>query len=149
MSNECQKCSSWLPRAQCDNFKLLLLFNQQPKTQKPLIYYHKWHREAANPHISEAKSAILHTFYNYKMTETINKLSEKLATNFYQSINQFFDYLLELYCITVSSWWGMYSVKSIFNYINWKDKVSPLSRPHFITEDRTSHLFYNEAILFR
>ncbi len=27
-----------------------------------VIYYHKWHREAANPHIYEAKPGILFTF---------------------------------------------------------------------------------------
>ncbi len=38
-------------------------------------YFNKWHRKAANPHIYEAKQAILFTFLIGKITETINQLS--------------------------------------------------------------------------
>ncbi len=47
MSEKWQKCSSQFARA----FRPLLLSEQQPNTQKLLIYFHEWHRKAANPHI--------------------------------------------------------------------------------------------------
>ncbi len=43
---KCEKCLSQFARAYCDVIRLL----QQPKTQRLLIHYHKWHRKAANSH---------------------------------------------------------------------------------------------------
>ncbi len=51
-----EKCSSLFPKVQCDALKLLLL-SKQPKTQRLLIYLHKRHIKAANPHIWGAKPA--------------------------------------------------------------------------------------------
>ncbi len=31
--------------------------NSSPKSQRPLIYYHEWHKKSANPHIYEPKPA--------------------------------------------------------------------------------------------
>ncbi len=58
------------------HLQIAFLSNQQPETQIFLIYFDKWHREAANPHILEAKPAILLTVLIWKMTEMINWLSK-------------------------------------------------------------------------
>ncbi len=62
MSTKFEKCSPQCPRAQYDVFKLFLLSKQQPKTEMESKMTEKEKKKVSNPHIQEAKPAILFTF---------------------------------------------------------------------------------------
>lgn len=75
MLKNCEKCLSQFSRTRSDIFSLLLLSNQQSKTQRLFIHYHKWQRKEANSHILEAGTMKMFDICALKMTATINRFN--------------------------------------------------------------------------
>ncbi len=60
-----------ISQSQTLRLKLLPLSKQQPKIQKLFIYFHQWHRKAANTHIQDTKPVVLFTFLFEKWLERL------------------------------------------------------------------------------
>ncbi len=65
------------------NFRLLLWSKQQPKTQRLIIYYHEWHRKAANPPIWGKTSSFV-----WKWLKQLNDSQNSWWLMCYWSINR-------------------------------------------------------------